>query len=148
MARGPGAAAAAEFDGAWRKVAQLLTSMDSIHPRNTQNGGAVMVLGATNCPNAMDPALCCASRFAHEIVLGVPDEGVREGILQVMKHGMRVTSNLNYRLLVKKTPGFVGADVWSLLKEAAVTAINCIFQTGLLGSSIGGGGVDIGHDIW
>ncbi len=53
---------------------------------------------------------------------------------------MRVADNLNYKLLTKKILGFVGADVWSLLKEAAVIAINRIFRTGLLGSGISGGG--------
>ncbi len=62
-------------------LAQLLTSMDSIHPRNTQNKSAIMVLGATNHPNTMDPALCCAGRFDHEIVLEAPDKGAQEKIL-------------------------------------------------------------------
>ena len=125
-----------------RIVAQLLTSMDSIHPKNTRNGSAVMVLGATNRPDAMDPALRRAGRFDREIVLGAPDEKAREGILRAMTRGMRVADDLNYSLLARKTPGYVGADVRSLLKEAAVIAINRIFQTGLLGGDIGGDGVD------
>ncbi len=67
-------------------VVQLLISMDSIHPRNTQNGGAIMVLGATNRPNAMDLALRCAGRFNRVIMLGTLDEGVRKGILRTMTH--------------------------------------------------------------
>ncbi len=125
-----------------RIVAQLLTSMDSIHPRNTRNRSAVMVLGATNRPDAMDPALRRAGRFDREIVLGAPDEKAREGILRAMTRGMRVADDLNYSLLARKTPGFVGADVRSLLKEAAVIAINRIFRTGLLGGGTGGGGGD------
>jgi len=125
-----------------RIVAQLLTSMDSIHPKNTRNGSAVMVLGATNRPDAMDPALRRAGRFDREIVLGAPDEKAREGILRAMTRGMRVADDINYSLLARKTPGYVGADVRSLLKEAAVIAINRIFRTELLGGGIGGGGVD------
>jgi len=115
-----------------RIVAQLLTSMDSIHPRNTRNGSAVMVLGATNRPDAMDPALRRAGRFDREIVLGAPDERAREGILRVMTKEMRVDESLDFKVLAKRTPGFVGADVRSLTKEAAVVAINRIFQKELL----------------
>ena len=124
-----------------RIVAQLLTSMDSIHPKNTRNQGAVMVLGATNRPDAMDPALRRAGRFDREIVLGAPDEKAREGILRVMTKDMRVDDTLDYKLLAKKTPGFVGADVRSLTKEAAVIAINRIFNMDLLsgGSSSAAG---------
>ena len=116
-----------------RIVAQLLTSMDSIHPKNTRNGCAVLVLGATNRPDAMDPALRRAGRFDREIVLGAPDEKAREGILRAMTRDMRVSSDLNFKALARKTPGYVGADVRSLLKEAAVIAINRIFRTELLG---------------
>ena len=120
-------------------VAQLLTSMDSVHPRNTHSGGAVMVLGATNRPNALNLVLQRAGRFNCEIVLGAPDEKAREGILRTMTQGMNVSDDLNFALLARKTPGFAGADVQSLLKEAARIAINCIFQTELLGGGIGGG---------
>ena len=122
-----------------RIVAQLLTSMDSIHPKNTRNQSAVLVLGATNRPDAMDPALRRAGRFDREIVLGAPDEKAREGIIRVMTKEMRVDENndLDYKLLAKKTPGFVGADVRSLTKEAAVIAINRIFQTELLSGGNG-----------
>lgn len=111
-----------------RIVAQLLTSMDSIHPNNTRNRSAVMVLGATNRPDAMDPALRRAGRFDREIVLGAPDERAREGILRVMTKNMRVDESLDFAVLARKTPGFVGADCRSLTKEAAVIAINRIFH--------------------
>ncbi len=78
-------------------MVQLLTSMSSIHLRNTQNGSVVVVLGAT------DPALHQAGQFDREIMLGAPDKGAWEGILQAMMPGMRVVDNLNYRLLAKKT---------------------------------------------
>ncbi len=115
-----------------RIVAQLLTCMDSLHPKNTRNQCAVMVLGATNRPDAMDAALRRAGRFDREIILGAPDEKAREGILKVMTQDMRVDEDLNYHALARKTPGFVGADLRSLTKEAAVIAINRIFRTDLL----------------
>jgi ribosome biogenesis ATPase len=118
-----------------RIVAQLLTSMDSIHPKNNRNASAVIVLGATNRPDAMDPALRRAGRFDREIVLGAPDEAAREGILQVMTSQMRVEGSLDYKVLARKTPGFVGADLRSLTKEAAVIAIKRIFRMDLLGGS-------------
>jgi ribosome biogenesis ATPase len=121
-----------------RIVAQLLTSMDSIHPKNTRNGNAVLVLGATNRPDAIDPALRRAGRFDREIVLGAPDEGAREGILRAMTRTIRVADDVDYSLLAKKTPGFVGADIRSLFKEAAVIAINRIFRTDLLGGRCNG----------
>jgi len=129
-----------------RIVAQLLTSMDTLHPSKNRNSSAVMVLGATNRPDAMDSALRRAGRFDREIVLGAPDEKAREGILRVMTKEMKVDDNdLNYKLLAKKTPGFVGADVRSLTKEAAVIAINRIFCMDLLsgsGSGASGGSED------
>lgn len=118
-----------------RIVAQLLTSMDSIHPKHNRNASAVIVLGATNRPDAMDPALRRAGRFDREIVLGAPDEAAREGILEVMTSQMRVEGTLDYKVLARKTPGFVGADLRSLTKEAAVIAIKRIFKLDLLGES-------------
>ncbi|KAL7452819.1 hypothetical protein ACHAWC_004540 [Mediolabrus comicus] len=118
-----------------RIVAQLLTSMDSIHPKNNKNAAAVIVLGATNRPDAMDPALRRAGRFDREIVLGAPDEAAREGILRVMTSEMRVEGSLDYKVLARKTPGFVGADLRSLTKEAAVIAIKRIFNMDLLNDS-------------
>jgi ribosome biogenesis ATPase len=112
--------------------------MDSIHPKNTRNGNAVLVLGATNRPDAIDPALRRAGRFDREIVLGAPDEGAREGILRAMTRTIRVADDVDYSLLAKKTPGFVGADIRSLFKEAAVIAINRIFRTDLLGGRCNG----------
>ena len=124
-----------------RIVAQLLTCMDSLHPKNNRNQSAVMVLGATNRPDAMDAALRRAGRFDREIILGAPDEKAREGILKVMTQDMRVDEDLNYHVLARKTPGFVGADLRSLTKEAAVIAINRIFRTDLL-SGVGNSEVD------
>lgn len=124
-----------------RMVAQLLTSMDSLAPQNNRNQQAVLVLAATNRPDALDPALRRAGRFDKEILLGVPDEEARVRILRTMTKGMRLYGNdheemngiisnatFDYKLLARKTPGFVGADIRSLTKEAAVIAINRIFR--------------------
>lgn len=77
-----------------------------------------------------------AERFDKEILLGVPDEEAREKILRTTTKGMRLLDDsddttdrsFDYKLLARKTPGFVGADVKSLAKEAAVLAINRIFR--------------------
>jgi len=111
-----------------RIVAQMLTCMDALAPENNANGKPVMVLGATNRPDALDPALRRAGRFDREIVLGVPDEEARSRILQVMTARMRLDGEFDFKLIAKNTPGYVGADIRSLTKEAAVIAINRIFN--------------------
>jgi ribosome biogenesis ATPase len=111
-----------------RMVAQLLTCMDLIAPKFNRNQASVIVLGATNRPDAMDAALRRAGRFDKEILLGVPDEKAREGILRQMTKTMRLSGDFDFKVLSRKTPGYVGADVKSLTKEAAVIAINRIFR--------------------
>ncbi len=115
-----------------RIVAQLLTCMDSLTPENNRNGSPVMVLAATNRPDSIDSALRRAGRFDREIVLGVPDEEARMSIIKVMTDGMRLCGDIDFKLLAKKTPGFVGADIRSLTKEAGVIAINRIFKKVLI----------------
>lgn len=115
-----------------RMVAQLLTCMDSLTPENNRGGAPVMVLGATNIPDSIDSALRRAGRFDREICLGVPDEAGRLGILKVMTADMRLSGDIDFKVLAKKTPGFVGADIRSLTKEAGVIAINRIFKKVLI----------------
>jgi ribosome biogenesis ATPase len=110
-----------------RMVAQLLTCMDEVAPINNNNQAAVIIMASTNRPDALDSALRRAGRFDKEIILGVPDEAARERILRAMTKDMRLSGDFDYKELAKKTPGFVGADVKSLTKEAAVLAINRIF---------------------
>jgi ribosome biogenesis ATPase len=114
-----------------RMVAQLLTSMDS---SLNEAAAPVIVLGATNRPDSLDSALRRAGRFDQEIALGVPDEAARRCILQTMTRGMRLDGDFDFGLLAKKTPGFVGADMRSLTKEAAVLAVNRIFRNVLGGA--------------
>jgi ribosome biogenesis ATPase len=111
-----------------RIVAQLLTCLDQIAPTKNRNQAAVIVLAATNRPDALDPALRRAGRFDKEILLGVPDEVARRHILQSMTRTMRLADDVDLALLAKQTPGYVGADVRSLCKEAAVVAMNRIFS--------------------
>jgi len=113
-----------------RMVAQLLISMDMIAPQFNKNKAAVLVLGATNRPDAMDPALRRAGRFDKELLLGVPDEASRKSILITMTKKIRISKEgFCYDTLAHLTPGYVGADVRSLTKEAAVIAINRIFRS-------------------
>jgi ribosome biogenesis ATPase len=111
-----------------RMVAQLLTSMDSVSPANNRNNCAVVVIAATNRPDAMDPALRRAGRFDREILLGVPDEEARERMIGTMTSKMRLYGDFDCKVLARKTPGYVGADIKSLAKEAAVVAIDRIFR--------------------
>ena len=105
-----------------RIVAQLLTSLDEIQKCN------VVVLAATNRPDALDPALRRAGRFDREIAMGIPDEGARAKILEKMVQGMRLAESLDLKFLAKKTAGFVGADLSALTKEAALGAVERAFK--------------------
>lgn len=120
-----------------RIVAQLLTCMDLLRPENNPQQAVVMVLAATNRPDALDPALRRAGRFDKEICLGVPDEEARKCILETMTAKMRLAGDFDFGLLAKKTPGYVGADVQSLAKEAAVIAIHRIFENVLKDQTTG-----------
>ncbi len=122
-----------------RIVAQLLTSMDDLASigggaDSGDDGGAlagaqaaVIVLGATNRPDALDAALRRAGRFDREIALGIPDAASRVRILQVLCRRMRLSGDLQLDVLAKRCVGFVGADLGALCKEAAVIAVNRIF---------------------
>ncbi|ETI53784.1 hypothetical protein F443_03336, partial [Phytophthora nicotianae P1569] len=109
-----------------RIVAQLLTSTDSLSLENT-GGKPVILIGATNRPDALDSALRRAGRFDREICLGIPDEEAREKILRVLARKMTLEGDFDFPALARRTPGYVGADLVSLTKEAAVGAVNRIF---------------------
>jgi len=111
-----------------RMVAQLLTSFDSLDPKNNKQHAPVIVLGATNRADSIDTALRRAGRFDKEILLGVPDEDGRIGILKTMTKSMKLEGDFDFKCLARQTPGYVGADIRSLTKEAAVNAINRIFK--------------------
>ena len=85
--------------------------------------GQVVVIGATNRPNAIDPALRRPGRFDREIEIGVPDKRGRKEILQIHTRGMPLADDVNLDDLSQITHGFVGADLQSLCKEAAMKAL-------------------------
>ena len=116
-----------------RIVAQLLTCMDDLG-RDDDDGERVppvIVLGATNRPDSLDAALRRAGRFDREIAMGVPDAAARGRILRVLTRKLRLQGDFDYDALARGTPGFVGADLVALTKEAAMVAVNRIFH-GLL----------------
>ena len=101
-----------------RVVSQLLTLMDGISSR-----GKIVVIGATNRPNALDPALRRPGRFDREIEIGIPDEQGRLDILLIHTRGMPLTQDVSLESIAKVTHGFVGADLESLSKEAAMRSL-------------------------
>ncbi|MCW1292826.1 MAG: CDC48 family AAA ATPase [Candidatus Parvarchaeota archaeon] len=101
-----------------RVVSQLLTLMDGLKGR-----GNVIVIAATNRPNAIDPALRRPGRFDREIYIGVPDEKGRLQILKIHTRKVPLDKEVNLEYLAKVTHGFVGADLEALVKEAAMNAI-------------------------
>ncbi|WP_369293889.1 AAA family ATPase, partial [Klebsiella pneumoniae] len=82
-----------------------------------------MVIGATNRPDALDPALRRAGRFDREIALTIPNEAARKRILQVLCQRMRLSCSLDLATIARNTPGFVGADLKALTQEAAAVTI-------------------------
>jgi SpoVK/Ycf46/Vps4 family AAA+-type ATPase len=135
-----------------RIVAQLLASMDALQARSRpiqdaqrdaiveaiDNGAnqapvrvaqpLVIVIGATNRADAIDPALRRAGRFDREIAVPIPSERARAQILELYAKRLRLADDVNIAALARLTPGYVGADLQSLAKEAAVAAINRIFS--------------------
>jgi transitional endoplasmic reticulum ATPase len=104
-----------------RVVAQLLSLMDGLEER-----GEVIVIGATNRVDALDPALRRGGRFDREIEVGVPDKGGRKEILQVHTRGMPLSESVSLDEYAENTHGFVGADIAQLAKEAAMNALRRI----------------------
>jgi transitional endoplasmic reticulum ATPase len=104
-----------------RVVSQLLALMDGLQSR-----GKVVVIGATNRPNALDPALRRPGRFDREIEIGVPNKDGRLQVLQIHTRGMPLADDVDLRRLANVTHGFVGADLEALSKEAALHALRRI----------------------
>ena len=104
-----------------RIVAQLLSLMDGMSSR-----GKVVVIGATNRINAIDPALRRPGRFDREIEIGVPDRNGRLEVLQIHTRGMPLDKDVNLEKLADISHGFVGADLQALSKEAAMRALRKI----------------------
>jgi len=101
-----------------RIVSQLLTLMDGLKKRSS-----VVVIGATNRQNALDPALRRFGRFDREIDIGVPDENGRMEIFRIHTRNMKLDDDVDAEMIAKETHGFVGADIASLCTEAAMQTI-------------------------
>src|SRR5947199_8071021 len=101
-----------------RVVAQLLGLMDGLQAR-----GQVIVIGATNIPDALDPALRRPGRFDRELTIAVPDRPGRLEILQIHTRGMPLAADVDLDRLAALTHGFVGADLAALCREAAMVAL-------------------------
>ena len=104
-----------------RVVAQLLSLMDGLEAR-----GKVVVIGATNRPNAIDPALRRPGRFDREIEINPPNKDGRLEILQIHTRGMPLESEVSLEELADLTHGYVGADLSALCKEAAIRSLRRI----------------------
>ncbi|XP_034537246.1 nuclear valosin-containing protein-like [Notolabrus celidotus] len=105
-----------------RIVAQLLTCMDDLNSLTVT--AQVLVIGATNRPDSLDPALRRAGRFDREICLGIPDEAARLRILKTLCRKLKLPEDFDFQQLARLTPGYVGADLMALCREAAMTAVN------------------------
>ncbi|RNJ64217.1 MAG: AAA family ATPase [Porphyrobacter sp. IPPAS B-1204] len=104
-----------------RLVAQLLTLMDGLEKRAN-----LVVIAATNRPDAIDEALRRPGRFDREIVIGVPDQRGRREIIGIHTRGMPLESAVDLDELARVTHGFVGADIAALAREAAIEAVRRI----------------------
>ncbi len=101
-----------------RVVSQLLSLMDGLEPR-----GRVVVIGATNRINAIDPALRRGGRFDREIEIGIPDTQGRLEVLQIHTRGMPLTEEVDLSKIASVTHGFVGSDLETLSKESAMRSL-------------------------
>jgi len=108
-----------------RIVAQLLTCLDDLELDRT-GGQPVLVLGATNRPDSIDPALRRAGRFDRELEIGAPDEAGRNKILRSLSRKLRFSGDLDFLVLARMTAGYVGADLSALTTMAATVAVRRI----------------------
>ncbi|EQD66127.1 AAA family ATPase, subfamily protein, partial [mine drainage metagenome] len=104
-----------------RMVSQLLTLMDGMSSR-----GQVIIIGATNRENSIDPALRRPGRFDREIEIGVPDRNSRKEILQIHTRNMPLTEDVNLDELANLTHGYTGADLAALARESAMFTLRDI----------------------
>ncbi|HHX94774.1 MAG TPA: CDC48 family AAA ATPase [Clostridia bacterium] len=114
-----------------RVVAQLLALLDGMDAR-----GDIVVIGATNMPDLLDPALRRPGRFDREIVINAPDRYGREDILQIHTRGMTLADDVDIRQLAAVTHGFVGADLAFLCKEAGMSALRRLLPQIDLGEKV------------
>lgn len=110
-----------------RIVTQLMTSMDEPETSD-ESRGYVLVIGATNRPDSLDPALRRPGRFDREFFVGVPDESAREEILSVLTRNIKLDGSFDLRKIARSTPGFVGADLAALANKAGNLAMKRIID--------------------
>ena len=108
-----------------RIVATLLALMDGLKSR-----GELIVIGATNMPDLLDPALRRPGRFDREIVIGIPDRNGRLKILEIHTHGMPLSQDVSLEKLADITHGYVGADLEALAREAAMVCLRESMERG------------------
>ena len=108
-----------------RIVAQLASCLDELDA----SGERVVVIGVTSRPETIDQGLRRAGRFEREITIGVPNEEARVDILTKLTKGMRLRPGFPYGELVKCTPGYVGADLQTLCKEASIIAVERVIRS-------------------
>lgn len=104
------------------KITFLFSSFVELSARD--NGDRVLVIGATNRPDSLDPALRRAGRFDREVCLGIPDKDARAKILAVHTEKVALAPNISLSTIASLTPGFVGADLVALIREAALAAVD------------------------
>jgi len=97
---------------------QILVEMDGFEPASS-----VIVLGATNRPDVLDPALLRPGRFDRQVTVTLPDKREREQILQVHARNKKMEKNVDLGIIAKRTPGFSGADLANVLNEAAILSV-------------------------
>lgn len=140
-----------------RIVTQLMTCMDESHrvakpddgSKNTDSKpGYVLVIGATNRPDAVDPALRRPGRFDREISLGVPDENARIQILSVLTQNLKLEGDFDLVKISRSTPGFVGADLAALVNKAGNLAMKRIIDGRKLQLSIETTDIEQNEDWW
>ncbi|NXS30856.1 SPA5L protein, partial [Pomatostomus ruficeps] len=102
-----------------RIVAQLLTLLDGVG-----SGGKMVIVAATNRPDALDPALRRPGRFDREVIIGTPTVTQRRSILQLLTSNMPISAEVDLANLAEMTPGYVGADLTALCREAAMQAVS------------------------
>ncbi|MDQ3245170.1 MAG: ATP-dependent zinc metalloprotease FtsH [bacterium] len=96
---------------------QILVEMDGFEPNDK-----VIVMAATNRPDVLDPALVRPGRFDRKVILDLPDRADREEILKIHSEEKPLAEDINLKLIAERTPGFSGADLFSLMNEGAILA--------------------------